>query len=118
MMSTARFRTASQMVVAVGLSATAACFDAEIGGRPGSGNTPPGTIGPGAPRPGGATPPIGPGGPGSNPGETGPPCLPAQKSFAPARIWQITDRQYVNVVRDVFGVTLSDEDGKIVSAGD
>jgi hypothetical protein len=44
-------------------------------------------------------------------------CDPAQKSFAPARLWQLSDRQYVNVVRDVFGVVLSEEDGKIVSAG-
>jgi hypothetical protein len=49
--------------------------------------------------------------------ESGPACSPAQKSFAPARLWQLTDAQYVNVVRDVFGVALSEEDGKIVSAG-
>jgi hypothetical protein len=44
-------------------------------------------------------------------------CDPAQKSFAPARLWQLSDRQFVNVVRDVFGIALSEEDGKIVSAG-
>ena len=47
----------------------------------------------------------------------GPPCNPAQKSFAPARLWQLTDAQYVNVVRDVFGITLTGEDAQIVSAG-
>jgi hypothetical protein len=46
-----------------------------------------------------------------------PTCLATSKSFAPARLWQLSDRQYVNVVRDVFGITLSEEDGKIVSAG-
>jgi hypothetical protein len=51
------------------------------------------------------------------PVESGPPCKPTSHAFAPARLWQLTDRQYVNVVRDVFGIALSEEDGRIVSAG-
>jgi hypothetical protein len=43
-------------------------------------------------------------------------CDPEAKSFAPARLWQLTDEQYVNVVRDVFGVTLEGDDAHIVSA--
>jgi hypothetical protein len=50
-------------------------------------------------------------------GDSGPACDPARRSFAPARLWQLTDKQYVNVVRDVLGIALSDEDGRIVSAG-
>jgi hypothetical protein len=51
------------------------------------------------------------------PNDSGPPCKPTSHAFAPARLWQLTDRQYVNVVRDVFGIALSEEDGRIVSAG-
>jgi hypothetical protein len=43
-------------------------------------------------------------------------CDPSAKSFAPARLWQLTDEQYVNVVRDVFGVTLEGPDAQIISA--
>jgi hypothetical protein len=55
-------------------------------------------------------------GPGPAPA-TDVPCNPAQKSFAPARLWQLSDAQYVNVVRDVFGITLTGEDARIVAAG-
>jgi hypothetical protein len=69
---------------------------------------PPGMMTPGMPMPPGAAPAI----------DDGlPPCNPARTAFAPARLWQLTDRQYVNVVRDVLDITLSEEDGKIVSAG-
>ena len=51
------------------------------------------------------------------PNDSGPPCKPTSHAFAPARLWQLTDRQYVNVVRDVFGIALSEEDGRIVTAG-
>jgi hypothetical protein len=64
--------------------------------------------------------PPGAGGMGGNPAEPvdpTAPCDPKQHAFAPARLWQLTDRQYVNIVRDVFGITLSEEDGRIVSAG-
>ncbi len=84
----------------------------------------PGPAGPAgvAPSPGAApsstpTTPTAPGAttpPGAIPAE---PCDPARRAFAAARIWQLTDRQYVNVVRDVFGITLGEEDAKIVSAG-
>ena len=67
------------------------------------------TGGAGAPPPGTSPPPA--------VNDSGPPCNPQSKSFAPARVWQLSDRQYVNVVRDVFGITLSEEDGKIASAG-
>ena len=43
-------------------------------------------------------------------------CDATQKAFAPARLWQLTDRQIVNVVRDVFGVRLSEEEGRIAAA--
>src|SRR5262245_42599228 len=58
----------------------------------------------------GVAPPPG----GAAPGQTQ--CLPTRRSFAPARLWQISDRQYVNVVKSVFDITLSDEEGKIVSS--
>jgi hypothetical protein len=73
----------------------------------------------------GATPPAAPPPPASTPppdgtptpADLGPPCDPAQKAFAPARLWQLTDAQYVNVVRDVFGITLAGADADIVSEG-
>lgn len=34
---------------------------------------------------------------------------------APARIWVLTDQEYVNVVRDTFGVTLSGKDAEITT---
>jgi hypothetical protein len=40
-------------------------------------------------------------------GAGGAACAP-QASLAPARVWQLTDREYVNVVRQVFGISLSD----------
>jgi Protein of unknown function (DUF1592)/Protein of unknown function (DUF1588)/Protein of unknown function (DUF1595)/Protein of unknown function (DUF1585) len=73
-----------------------------MGGRPG-----PGPAGPGGP--GGGMPPA--------TVDSGLPCKPTSHAFAPARLWQLTDRQYMNVVRDVFGIALSEEDGRIVSAG-
>src|SRR4051812_14152478 len=36
-----------------------------------------------------------------------PNCNHDKTAFASARIWQITDQQYVNIVRDVLGVTLA-----------
>jgi hypothetical protein len=59
---------------------------------------------------------TGSGGSGPPVSETAP-CNPAQKSFAPARLWQLTDEEYVNVVRDVLGITLTGEDARIASAG-
>jgi len=35
-------------------------------------------------------------------------CAP-EASLAPARIWRVTDAQYVNVVRDVFGASINAE---------
>src|SRR5205814_3110970 len=69
-----------------------------------------------APASGGAPAVGGEGGSGAPPAST-PDCNPAQKSFAPARLWQLTDEEYVNVVRDVLGVTLTGDDARIVSAG-
>jgi hypothetical protein len=95
------------------LSALGACSGEAIGPVPrmgaGMGMGPGGAGTPGVTPPGGmgsAPPPAGPGAA----------CDPSRSSFAPARLWQLTDRQYVNVVRDVFGITLGEEDGKIVSA--
>jgi hypothetical protein len=42
-----------------------------------------------------------------------PPCKPENHAFASGRIWQITDEQYVNSVRDVLGITLAASDGEI-----
>ncbi len=47
-----------------------------------------------------------------------PGCNANEKAFAPARIWQITDRQYANIVRDVLGITLSGSDTEISQTGD
>jgi len=43
-------------------------------------------------------------------------CNKNEPAFAPARIWQITDKEYVNVVRDVLGITLTGADAEISSA--
>jgi hypothetical protein len=81
---------------------------------------------PAASAPGGAMPGPGPDDPTTPkpPGppmppevDTGPPCVATQKAFAPARIWQLTDSEYVNVVRDVFGIALTGIDAEIVSSG-
>src|SRR5262245_59094053 len=50
-------------------------------------------------------------------GWAAPACNPAEKAFAPARIWQLTDRQYVNVARDVLGIELVGPDAEITTAG-
>jgi hypothetical protein len=80
----------------------------EPGGSPGAPPPPPGGS-PGTPGTPGAMPPEMP--------DTGPPCVATQKAFAPARLWQLSDAQYVNVVRDVFGITLTGADAEIVSEG-
>jgi hypothetical protein len=89
--------------------ALAACT-AELGAystRPGQPTDPTSTLPPsGGPAPSGAPAPA-----------PGPTCNPAQKSFAPARLWQLTDAQYVNVVRDVFSIALTGSDAEIVSEG-
>lgn len=82
---------------------------------------------PPVPDPGGSMPEPGPGTPTPPPptmpmpmppeADPGPPCVATQKAFAPARLWQLTDAQYVNVVHDVFGITLAGIDAEIVSAG-
>src|SRR6185436_6486131 len=97
------------------LTAIAGCSGQILGKSTHEGDTPPGPGG------GSGAPPVGggggAGGGGAPPtGETAT-CNPAQKSFAPARVWQLTDEEYVNVVRDVFGVTLTGEDARIGSAG-
>jgi hypothetical protein len=42
-------------------------------------------------------------------------CNANESAFASARIWQLTDQQYVNVVRDVLGITLQGADAEITS---
>ena len=42
-----------------------------------------------------------------------PACKPENHAFASGRIWQITDEQYVNSVRDVLGITLTGGDAEI-----
>jgi hypothetical protein len=54
-------------------------------------------------------------GPGSDSGPPPPTCDLTVKSFAPARVWQLTDEQYVNVVRDVLGITLTGSDTEITT---
>jgi hypothetical protein len=70
------------------------------------------------------------GGPGSGSGGSGgsgptgtggntewtPTCKAEEKAFAPARVWQLTDQQYVNVVASVLGVTLTGSDAEITTA--
>jgi hypothetical protein len=46
------------------------------------------------------------------PGGTGTACVQTA-SFAPARVWRLTDEQYVNVARDVLGITLTGADAEI-----
>jgi hypothetical protein len=85
-----------------------------VGCRGQIGDSPAGSVTPPA---GGSGPMVGgSGGSGAPPSETAT-CNPAQKSFAPARLWQLTDEEYVNVVRDTFGITLTGEDARIATAG-
>ena len=46
-----------------------------------------------------------------------PACNKNEPAFAPARIWQITDQEYVNIVRDVLGITLTGADAEIYFGG-
>jgi hypothetical protein len=99
-----------------GLAAVVACsgqFEGDgtppaadpLGMRPAPGSGPPGAGKPGA------------GSAGAPPVEELGPCNKGRTAFAPPRLWQLTDKQYVNIVRDVFDIAVSEEDGKIVSAG-
>jgi hypothetical protein len=54
-------------------------------------------------------------GTGTDGGTPPPTCELTVKSFAPARVWQLTDDQYVNVVRDVLGITLTGSDTEITT---
>ncbi len=45
-----------------------------------------------------------------------PDCNKDEPAFAPARLWQITDQQYVNIVRDVLGITLIGTQAEISTA--
>jgi hypothetical protein len=104
----ALFRSTALLISAVG------CFRGQIGDSP-AGQEPPPVVGGGAP--GGGPMAGGSGGTSAPPVSDTPPCNPMQKSFAPARLWQLTDEEYVNVVRDVLGVTLTGDDARIASAG-
>jgi hypothetical protein len=44
------------------------------------------------------------------------PCDTHEQAFAPARVWQLTDQEYVNVVTAVLGVTLTGTDAEITTA--
>jgi hypothetical protein len=44
-----------------------------------------------------------------------PKCDEKQHAFAPARIWQITDLEYVNIVHDVLGIQLTGTDAEITA---
>src|SRR3954447_20779987 len=87
-------------------------------GEPGGWITPPSESGGGGS--GGSSGSGGSGGMGSggsSPKEWEPPaCVASEKAFAPARLWQLTDQEYVNVVRDVLGVTLTGADADITTA--
>jgi Protein of unknown function (DUF1592)/Protein of unknown function (DUF1588)/Protein of unknown function (DUF1595)/Protein of unknown function (DUF1585) len=71
-------------------------------GKVGDYLTPPGARGFGAPGPGTA----------SGFSADGKPCS-QERALAPARIWQLTDEQYVTSVRQVFDVSLVDADAEI-----
>src|SRR5436190_3289119 len=108
----ARAHARSWLPLLAALAASGGCTGSIVGdGTPPAERADPPTapVGPTAGPPG-KPPPM-------RPAEPGRDCNPAQHAFAPARLWQLTDAQYVNVVRDVFGITLSGEDAKIVSAG-
>jgi Protein of unknown function (DUF1592)/Protein of unknown function (DUF1595)/Protein of unknown function (DUF1588) len=88
-------------------------------GGPGTSTTTGGTGGPGATT-GGS--PTGTGGGTTTTGGTGgvidgkwqpPACKPDNHAFASGRLWQITDEQYVNAVKDVLGITLAGTDTQI-----
>jgi Protein of unknown function (DUF1592)/Protein of unknown function (DUF1588)/Protein of unknown function (DUF1595)/Protein of unknown function (DUF1585) len=72
-------------------------------GKVGDYLTPPGARGP----TGGDPDPITSGGAGA---------CEEQRAFAPTRVWQLTDAEYVSVVRQVFGVTLDGVDVEITAA--
>ncbi len=45
-------------------------------------------------------------------------CDPGETAFSAARIWQITDEEYVNMVRDVLGIGLTGAQAEITSGSD
>jgi hypothetical protein len=98
----------SYVVLGVSLGALVGCTGVISGEEGGSG---PGSLS-------GPTNVDDPGGTPTNPGDVGAgaTCDKTAKSFAPARLWQLTDEQYVNVVRDVLGVALEGSDAQIISA--
>jgi len=83
-------------------------------GSPTDGSTTPSIMAPGSTGIPSTTLPDGtviPGGPTTG---TGAACVMGAP-VAPARIWVLTDQEYVNVVRDAFGVTLSGKDAEITT---
>src|SRR5260370_651634 len=100
----------------IGLVAVGAVALAALGGCPGNINGPPGSnvsstgssvVGGQTTGASGATP----GGSGTSPvtgtsGSTAPGQCSSTASFAPARLWKITDEQYIKVVAQVFGVRM------------
>jgi hypothetical protein len=96
---------------ALALAAAAACNGSIGSGGPRGGGMgaaaggAPGVVG-GAGATAGAT--MTGGGSGTAGAAAGPTCTPGA-SLAPARIWRLTDAQYVNVVAQVFGVRVPDE---------
>jgi len=90
------------------LFALAGCTSAVSGqNRPGDTNSPTGA---GASSTGsGGMSSSGGGQPSTTPGGGDAAACDANASLAPARIWRITDEEYVNVVQAVFGVTMPPE---------
>jgi len=43
-------------------------------------------------------------------------CKMEEKAFAPARVWQLTDQEYVSVVAAALGVTLTGPDAEVTTA--
>jgi Protein of unknown function (DUF1592)/Protein of unknown function (DUF1588)/Protein of unknown function (DUF1595)/Protein of unknown function (DUF1585) len=80
---------------------TLACNGTIMDGPGGSGAGGPGGVGPG---PGGPGSPAGPGDPSKNPNLPQPPGAPAcdSKAFTPARVWRLSDDQYVAAVKDLL----------------
>jgi hypothetical protein len=104
---TAALGAVSLLAAAVGGCAGAVGGNSTGPGSAGSTGSPSGAAGAGAQTTGGGgATGVGTGVGGS--GATGAPCS-TTASLAPARIWRITDQQYVNVVAQVFGVKVAPE---------
>jgi hypothetical protein len=101
-------RTPVRALAAMGLFGATACTANVDGGS--AGRPAPGTVPAGSPTdPASTTPQLPTGAPPNAPFPTGPGGCLEGASLAPARLWRITDQQYVNVVQQVFGASINPE---------